>query len=466
MRPVEYLEELGWLGDDVWLAHCVHLDEREIARFGETRHRRRALPVVERAAGRGDRAGRAAGARGRAGRPRRRRRGLQRGGRAGRRAAPGAAARAAARRAGGASPRARRSSWARSTARAASAATTSSARWRSASSPTSCCGGSTTSTTPASTTRSPRSCSAPRPLRGHGDRRRRGRRRRTASCRPATWQSRSPRRARRDGGRTSDEHDHDGPRRRRRVRPRAPTASRRSRASSPTRRTCGPRACCGARRCARPHPRARIRSIEIGAALAVPGVRAVLTHEDVPGRKTYGLEHHDQPVLAFAEVRYQGEPVAIVAADHPETARRAADRIEVDYEVLEPLVDPEFALRPDSPPLHPARQPAAPRAHRARRGARRGRRRGDRRVRGRDAGPGLPRAGVRARDPGRGRRRRPVHLDPVAARGPRPGRRVASTCRRTRCASRSRASAARSAGARTSRCRSTRACSRCTPAGR
>ena len=62
-----------------------------------------------------------------------------------------------------------------------------------------------------------------------------------------------------------------------------------------------------------PHPRARIRGIELGAALAIPGVYAVLTHEDVPGRKTYGLEHHDQPVLAFSEVRYQGEPVAIVA---------------------------------------------------------------------------------------------------------------------------------------------------------
>jgi CO/xanthine dehydrogenase Mo-binding subunit len=103
-----------------------------------------------------------------------------------------------------------------------------------------------------------------------------------------------------------------------------------------------------------PHPRACVRGIEIGAALAVPGVYAVLTHADVPGRKTYGLEHHDQPVLAFSEVRYQGEPVAIVAADHPETARRAAERIEVSYEVLEPLVDPEFALSPDSPPLHPA----------------------------------------------------------------------------------------------------------------
>jgi len=101
-----------------------------------------------------------------------------------------------------------------------------------------------------------------------------------------------------------------------------------------------------------PHPRARIRSVELGAALAVPGVHAVLTHEDVPGRKLYGLEHHDQPVLAIDQVRYQGEPVAIVAADHPETARRAADRIEVDYEEFEPLTDPEYALSPDSPPLH------------------------------------------------------------------------------------------------------------------
>jgi CO/xanthine dehydrogenase Mo-binding subunit len=102
-----------------------------------------------------------------------------------------------------------------------------------------------------------------------------------------------------------------------------------------------------------PHPRARIRGIELGAALAVTGVRAVLTHADVPGRKTYGLEHHDQPVLAFGEVRYQGEPVAIVAADHPETARRAASRIEVEYEVLAPLTDPHAALDHETPPLHP-----------------------------------------------------------------------------------------------------------------
>jgi xanthine dehydrogenase D subunit len=103
-----------------------------------------------------------------------------------------------------------------------------------------------------------------------------------------------------------------------------------------------------------PHPRARIRSIEIAAALAMPGVHAVLTHEDVPGRKTYGLEIPDQPVLAWEDVRYQGEPVAIVAADHPETARAAAERIEVDYERLEPVTDAERALEASAPRLHPS----------------------------------------------------------------------------------------------------------------
>jgi xanthine dehydrogenase D subunit len=102
-----------------------------------------------------------------------------------------------------------------------------------------------------------------------------------------------------------------------------------------------------------PHPRARIRSVDTTKALLVPGVLAVLTADDVPGRKTYGLEIPDQPVLAWEHVRYQGEPVALVAADHPETARRAADLVAVDYEVLDPLVDPEAALAEGAPPLHP-----------------------------------------------------------------------------------------------------------------
>jgi len=101
-----------------------------------------------------------------------------------------------------------------------------------------------------------------------------------------------------------------------------------------------------------PHPRADIWAIDISRALAMPGVHAVLTHEDVPGRKVYGMEIPDQPVLAWGHVRYQGEPIAIVAADHPETARRAVAAIQVDYEVLEPLTDPEAAMAPSAPRLH------------------------------------------------------------------------------------------------------------------
>jgi xanthine dehydrogenase D subunit len=100
------------------------------------------------------------------------------------------------------------------------------------------------------------------------------------------------------------------------------------------------------------HPRADIWSVDVSRALAIPGVRAILTHEDVPGQKLYGMERADQPVLAWQHVRYQGEPIAIVAADHPETARRAVNAIEVDYDVLEPLADPERAMAADAPQLH------------------------------------------------------------------------------------------------------------------
>lgn len=93
-----------------------------------------------------------------------------------------------------------------------------------------------------------------------------------------------------------------------------------------------------------PHPYARIRSVDIGPALAMPGVYAVLTHEDVPGRKFYGLEIVDQPVLAVDTVRYHGEPVALVAADHPEIARQATKAIRVDYDVYEPITDARQAL--------------------------------------------------------------------------------------------------------------------------
>ncbi|HEX6843548.1 MAG TPA: xanthine dehydrogenase subunit D [Actinomycetota bacterium] len=101
-----------------------------------------------------------------------------------------------------------------------------------------------------------------------------------------------------------------------------------------------------------PHPYAAIRAIDTAGASALPGVRAVLLAEDVPGTQTYGLEFRDQPVLASDVVRYAGEPVAIVAAESPEVAARAVELIEVDYEVREPIIDMERALAPDAPQLH------------------------------------------------------------------------------------------------------------------
>ena len=102
-----------------------------------------------------------------------------------------------------------------------------------------------------------------------------------------------------------------------------------------------------------PHPHARIVSIDIAAATAAPGVRAVLTHANVPGKKTFGLDVPDQPVLAIDVVRYAGEPVAIVAAEDPELARAALKQIDVNYEVLTPVTDMERALEPNSPSVHP-----------------------------------------------------------------------------------------------------------------
>lgn len=102
-----------------------------------------------------------------------------------------------------------------------------------------------------------------------------------------------------------------------------------------------------------PHVHARILCVDVSDAVGMPGVHAVLTHEDVPGQKTYGLDFADQPVLAVDRVRYYGEAVAIVAADEPEQARRAAAAVRVEYEPLEAVTDPERATEME--PLHPDR---------------------------------------------------------------------------------------------------------------
>jgi len=102
-----------------------------------------------------------------------------------------------------------------------------------------------------------------------------------------------------------------------------------------------------------PHPHARIVSIDVTGAWAIDGVETVLTATDVPGQNSYGLISSDQPVFAYDVVRYMGEPIAAVAADHPETCRRALAAIKVEYEILSALTDPEIAINNEHAPIHP-----------------------------------------------------------------------------------------------------------------
>ncbi|MFI2380327.1 xanthine dehydrogenase subunit D [Streptomyces sp. NPDC018964] len=98
---------------------------------------------------------------------------------------------------------------------------------------------------------------------------------------------------------------------------------------------------------------AEIVSIDTSEALATPGVYAVMTYDDLPADvRHYGLEIRDTPVLAHGKVRHHGEPVAIVAADHPETARRAAAKIRVDHRDLPVITDEASALAPDAVLVH------------------------------------------------------------------------------------------------------------------
>jgi selenium-dependent xanthine dehydrogenase len=105
-------------------------------------------------------------------------------------------------------------------------------------------------------------------------------------------------------------------------------------------------------RSAQPH--ARILSIDGREAAALPGVCAVLTHRDVPGRNRHGLVFPDWPVLCEVggKVRYLGDAVAIVAAETPEVAREALALIRVQYEPLPVVASAEEALRPDAALVH------------------------------------------------------------------------------------------------------------------
>src|SRR5437867_2435784 len=99
------------------------------------------------------------------------------------------------------------------------------------------------------------------------------------------------------------------------------------------------------------HTRAGIVRIDTSRARALPGVVAVLTHEDVPDVR-YGQLVKDRRLFAKEEVRFEADIVAAVAAATPELAAQAAALIEVEYEPLTPLTDLEAALSEDAPLVH------------------------------------------------------------------------------------------------------------------
>lgn len=103
-----------------------------------------------------------------------------------------------------------------------------------------------------------------------------------------------------------------------------------------------------------PYPHARILRVDTSRALALPGVKAVLTGANT-SPIAWGVHHKERRTLALDVVRFAGEEVAAVAAVSEEIARDALDLIEVDYEELEPLLTPEAALAPGAPGLHPGR---------------------------------------------------------------------------------------------------------------
>ena len=100
-----------------------------------------------------------------------------------------------------------------------------------------------------------------------------------------------------------------------------------------------------------PHASARIARIRVEEARALPGVRAVLTGDRLDHQ--LGLYMADKRILAREVVRYQGEPVAAVAADSEAIAAEACDRIQVEYEPLPAVLDPEAALSEGAPLVHP-----------------------------------------------------------------------------------------------------------------
>jgi nicotinate dehydrogenase large molybdopterin subunit len=102
------------------------------------------------------------------------------------------------------------------------------------------------------------------------------------------------------------------------------------------------------------HPHARILKVDVSKARAVPGVQAVLTGADIPAERHYvGTLTDDTPILAADKVRYAGEPIVAIAADSVAIADQACRLVEIEFDVLPPVLTPDQALQPGSAQVDP-----------------------------------------------------------------------------------------------------------------
>jgi CO/xanthine dehydrogenase Mo-binding subunit len=100
-------------------------------------------------------------------------------------------------------------------------------------------------------------------------------------------------------------------------------------------------------------PHGKLKGIRVTDAWKTHGVVAVLTHQDVPGLNRQGVVRKDQPVLVDDRIRHAGDAIALVIAEDAAVLEEALSKISFDYEPLDPVFDPEEALRPDTPMIHP-----------------------------------------------------------------------------------------------------------------
>ena len=104
-----------------------------------------------------------------------------------------------------------------------------------------------------------------------------------------------------------------------------------------------------------PHPHAKVVSIDVEKARALPGVKAVLTPKDITDfswDKNPGRSHYDMPILSDI-ARYTGDDIAVVAAVDEDRAEEALDLIKVEYQTLPLVFDPEEAIKPGAPKIYP-----------------------------------------------------------------------------------------------------------------